>query len=65
MGKKTKITKQELLELFGERMPLEATSMAWDPPGNMTLVEQRAKLREMARAWRKSQRDRTYIPRVA
>lgn len=42
------ITQAEMIELFGETMPIEAVKLAWEAPSEMTLGEIRAKLRQMA-----------------
>lgn len=44
----TRITRAEIVEMFGETMPIEAVNLLWDSPGEMTIGEMRAKLREIA-----------------
>ena len=45
-----RITKNEMVEMFGNEMPIEAVQLLYDAPGEMTLGGVRAKLREMAAA---------------
>jgi hypothetical protein len=42
------ITQKEMIELFGEAMPIEAVNLIWNGPDDMTVGECRAKLREIA-----------------
>lgn len=42
------ITREEMIEMFGEEMPMEAVVLVWDSPGETTIGEVRAKLREIA-----------------
>lgn len=42
------ITREEMIKLFGETMPIEAVNLVWNSPGNMTIGEVRAALREIA-----------------
>ncbi len=44
------ITREEMMELFGDYMPIEAVSLVWDAPGDMTLGEIRSELRKLAKA---------------
>lgn len=48
MGEGDKITREEMRELFGDRMPLEAAKLLWDLPSTKTVDEIRAELRELA-----------------
>lgn len=48
MSKTGPITREEMIEMFGEAMPMEAVALVWDTPGEMTLGEVRARLREIA-----------------
>lgn len=57
MSETDKITREEMIEMFGEMMPIEAVSLLWEAPGEMTLGEMRAELRRIA-AQRKSDRTR-------
>jgi hypothetical protein len=43
------ITKEEMVEMFGEEMPREAVNLVWDSPGEMTVGEIRTELRRIAR----------------
>lgn len=43
-----KITQDEMVEMFGQSMPVEAVSLLFDAPPEMTIGEIRAKLRTMA-----------------
>lgn len=45
-----KITQQELVDMFGSQMPIEAVDLLWNAPDEMTIGEARAKLREIANA---------------
>src|SRR5438045_2017209 len=44
----SRITQQEMVELFGEEMPVEAWSLMADAPAEWTLAQVREKLREIA-----------------
>lgn len=44
----TKITQDELRELFGETIPIEVISLLWSSPPEMAIGEVREKVREMA-----------------
>lgn len=44
------ITMEELKELFGDMMPIEAAKLLWEAPDDWTIGMVRAKLREMAAA---------------
>lgn len=43
-----KITSEEMVEMFGETMPLEAVDMLFNSDGSMTVGEMRAALRKLA-----------------
>jgi hypothetical protein len=45
-----KISSDEMIKLFGETMPIEAISLLWNSPGEVTIGEVRARLRQMARS---------------
>lgn len=45
-----KITHEEMIELFGEEMPIEAVSLLWGASDGETIGNVRRKLREMAGA---------------
>jgi hypothetical protein len=47
-----KITQQEMIEMFGETMPLEAATLVWEAPDGMTVGDVRKKLRKIAAAVR-------------
>lgn len=49
------ITQDEMIAMFGERMPIEAVNLVWESPGEMTLREIRQALREMAAQRTKSE----------
>lgn len=51
---KDKITREEMAELFGERMPIEAVALLWDADNETTVGELRQKLRKAAREHKKS-----------
>lgn len=42
------ITQEEMQQLFGETLPMEAVALLWSEPGNTTFGQMRAKLREIA-----------------
>lgn len=44
------ISQAEMVEMFGETMPIEAVRLLFESPGSRTIGELRAKLREIARA---------------
>ncbi len=44
------ITQAEMMELFGATMPIEAVTLIWESPPEMTIGEVRAKLRTMGAA---------------
>ncbi len=46
-GYTSKITRQEMISMFGESMPIEAMTLLWEAPNEMTIGEIRAKLRQM------------------
>ena len=52
MSDQDKITQEEMVEMFGESMPMEAVTLVWRAPDDMTAGEIRAELRRIARAWR-------------
>lgn len=43
------ITREEMITLFGEEIPMEAVALIWNEPEGMTIGQIRAKLREIAR----------------
>lgn len=43
-----KITQSEVAELFGGEIPMEALTLLWEAPADMTVAEVRQKLNEMA-----------------
>lgn len=47
-GKEAPITQAELIDMFGEAMPIEAWNLIADEPGDRTIGQVRAKLREIA-----------------
>lgn len=49
-----KITPEEMVEMFGERMPIEAVALLWDADNETTVGELRQKLRKAAREHKKS-----------
>lgn len=49
MSDERPITSDEMVELFGERMPIEAVMLLWGSPDEMTIGQLRAKLRQIAR----------------
>lgn len=44
-----KITQQDLIDMFGETMPIEAVNLVWNSDDKKTLGQIRAELREMAK----------------
>lgn len=48
MSRTDKITQAEMVEMFGEAMPVEAVNLLWDSPGDWTLGQLRAELRRIA-----------------
>jgi hypothetical protein len=42
------ITKDEMMELFGEALPMEAVQLLWNTPPNKTVGDLRAELRAVA-----------------
>ncbi len=42
------ITQQEMIDMFGEMMPIEAVSLLYQADGRETIGEIRAKLRKIA-----------------
>jgi len=44
------ITQEDLIELFGEAMPIEAVNLLWNCPGEWTLGRLRSELRKIAKA---------------
>jgi len=47
-----RITIEEMEELFGEHMPLEAAIVLWRPPDGWTVEQIRGKLQEIAQEQR-------------
>lgn len=45
-----KITQAEMIEMFGEAMPIEAVNLVFDSPDGMSIGEMRAELRRIAKA---------------
>lgn len=50
-----RIPQAECIDLFGETMPIEAASLMFTCPDEMTVAELRAKMREMAAEWKAKQ----------
>lgn len=48
MQSEDKISRDELREMFGEAIPIEAVNIFWGGPDDMTVGQCRAKLRELA-----------------
>lgn len=46
------ISREEMIEMFGEEEPPEAIRLIWTAPDSMTLGEMRAELRKIAEAKR-------------
>lgn len=44
----SRITQAEMMEMFGERMPIEAVNLLWSAPDDWTLRQVRERLREIA-----------------
>lgn len=44
------ISREEMMAMFGEAMPMEAVQLIWTAPSEMTLAEIRRRLREIAAA---------------
>lgn len=42
------ITRDEMIEMFGDAMPIEAVNLIWNGPPGMSVGECRVKLREIA-----------------
>ena len=42
------ITRQEMVEMFGKTMPIDAVNLLWDLSGTKTIEEVRAELRSIA-----------------
>lgn len=42
------ITREEMIELFGDAMPMEAVQLLWESPGEWTLAQLRAEVRRIA-----------------
>ena len=49
MDARDRITREEMIEMFGEPMPMVALKLLWDAPDTKTIGELRAELREIAR----------------
>jgi len=47
MSNEGPITQEEMIELFGEAMPIEAVQLLWQADGSATVGQIRAKLREI------------------
>jgi len=43
------ITQDEMVAMFGERMPIQAVELLWSAPPGSTVAQLRARLREIAR----------------
>lgn len=43
-----RITQAEMMEMFGERIPIEAVNLLWDSPGDWTIKQVRERLRVIA-----------------
>lgn len=50
MGETAKITQSEMIEMFGEAMPMVAVNLVFDAPPEKTIGEIRAELREISLA---------------
>lgn len=50
MTDQSPITREEMIEMFGDAIPMEAVALLWGTPDNATIGEVRAKLREIAAA---------------
>jgi hypothetical protein len=48
MAETSPITRDEMRTMFGDTIPMEAVSLLWDSPGEMTVGQIRARLREIA-----------------
>lgn len=48
MSDTDKITKEEMMKMFGETMPIEAVNLIWNSPGTKTIGAVRAELRHIA-----------------
>lgn len=44
------ITRQDMMDMFGEFMPIEAVNLIWNAPEARTVGEMRAELRKIAEA---------------
>lgn len=60
-GDQRPITQAEMIQLFGDAMPMEAIALFWESPDEMTFGELRAKLRSIAHTRKTDER----IERVA
>lgn len=49
--KAEKITQSEIVELFGDEMPIEAANLLFNAPDYMTIGEVREKIRALAKEW--------------
>ena len=52
--RRDRITREEMIEMFGEEMPREAINLLWDAPATKTIGELRAQLREIGRRLREA-----------
>lgn len=57
-----KITREEMIDWFGDDAPIEAINLVWNAPGDMTLGEIRTELRKMGEQHRAA-RERQSIDR--
>ena len=64
MADTDKITRQEMIGMFGTDMPAEAINLMWDSPDTKTLGELRAELRQIARAAHAGTADANGVPRA-
>lgn len=60
---KAPITREEMITMFGDAMPIEAVALLWNSPGETTIGEIRAKLREIAAA-RQNRAQRPSLPQA-
>lgn len=54
--KAEKITQAEIVELFGDEMPIEAANLLFNAPDDMTIDEVREKIRALAKDWNTPER---------
>jgi hypothetical protein len=49
MDARDRITREEMIEMFGEAVPMVAVNLLWDSPSTKTIGELRAELRAIGR----------------